>query len=163
MLVLIFLKIFQKNKAYRKKFLVCIIYPREVLIMNLKKTDINILKIILEQKEVHISKIENILNISSALIKISLKKIDNFLIENKIGLTIIKNNIISLNIISNHFNLNNLVASFNLSAECRQTYLMLNILTDGNLNASKQLINLNIAKSTLSAGATRFIMKSYNL
>lgn len=131
--------------------------------MNLKKTDVNILKIILEQKETHILKIENILNISSALIKISLKKIDNFLIENKIGHTIIQNNIISLNIISNHFNLNNLVDCFNLSAECRQTYLMLNILSEGNLNAERQIKNLHIAKSTLSAGATRFIMKSYNL
>lgn len=131
--------------------------------MNLKKTDINILKIILEQKEASILKIENILNISSALIKISLKKIDNFLIANKIGHTIVQNNIISLNIISNHFNLNNLVDSFNLSSECRQTYLMLNLLSEGKLNASRQITNLNIAKSTLSAGATRFIMKSYNL
>lgn len=131
--------------------------------MNLKKTDVNILKIILEQKEAPILKIENILGISSALIKISLKKIDKFLLENKIGNTIIKNNIVSLNIISNHFNLNNLINSFNLSAGCRQTYLMLNILSEGSLNSERQINNLHIVKSTLSAGATRFIMKSYNI
>ncbi|MEF9932811.1 MAG: hypothetical protein RR191_01380 [Cetobacterium sp.] len=131
--------------------------------MHLNKNDIDILKTFLEQKILTSEEISTFLNLTSSQVKNGLQKIDLFLLTNNLGFISKHKASLSLTITSKEFNPELIFATFNLSAKCRQTYILLTLMVEKKIDSTNLINSLNITKLTLSAGVTRFIVKSYNM
>lgn len=119
--------------------------------MKLKSIDIHIFKILLSNKEITLTEIVGIYNESERNIKLSLNRLNNFLIKFSYGEIIKENNHYMLNLISN--NISNKTLSYfpNLSFEERMNYLLIQLAFEKKINTVKIAKYFDVTRNTLSS------------
>lgn len=133
--------------------------------MKLRSIDMHIFKILLSNKEIALSEIVRIYNESEKDIKLSLNKLNNFLIRFSYGDIVKKNNLYTLNLISN--NMSNKTLSYfpSLSLEERLNYLLIQLAFEKKINTVKTAKYFDITRNTLSSDVKNLKNKllEYNL
>lgn len=133
--------------------------------MKLRNIDIHIFKILLSNKEIALDEIVRIYSESEKNVKLSLNRLNNFLIQFGYGDIVKKNNFYTLNLISNNIYKKDLNTFPNLSFEERVNYLLIQLAFEKKINIIKTAKYFDVTRNTLSSDIKKFKKKllEYNL